>query len=52
MIARKSEMSSKECLQGELDLVDIWRVKNPQTKSCTWSQKSPAIRCTLHFWLS
>ena len=43
MIPRKSVVSSKECLQSELDLVDIWIIKNPQTKSYTWSQKSPAI---------
>jgi len=35
MIPRKSVVNSVECLQSELDLVDIWRVKNPQTKSCT-----------------
>ena len=43
MIPRKSVMNSIECLQSELDLVDIWRVKNPQTKSYTWSQKSPVM---------
>ena len=35
MIPRKSVVNSIECLQSELDLVDIWRVKNPQTKSYT-----------------
>ena len=51
MIPRKSVVNSIECLQSELDLVDIWRVKNPQTKSYTWSQKSPVILCRLDFWL-
>ena len=51
MIPRKSVVNSIECLQSELDLVDIWRVKNPQTKSYTWSQKSPFMLCRLDFWL-
>lgn len=33
------------------DLVEIWRIKNPQTKSYTWSQNSPTILCQLDFWL-
>jgi len=49
MIPRKSVVSSIECLQSELDSVDIWRGKNPQTSSYTWSQKSPVILCHLDF---
>ena len=51
MIPRQSVVDSIESLQNELDLVDIWRVKNPQTKSYTWSQKSPTILCRLDYWL-
>ena len=51
MIPRKSVVNSIECVQNELDLVDIWRVKNPETRSYTWSQKSPTILCRLDFWL-
>ena len=51
MIPRKSVVDNIESLQNELDLVDIWRVKNPQTKSYTWSQKSPTILCRLDYWL-
>ena len=40
-----------ECLQSELDLVEIWRIKNPQLKSYTWSQKSPEVFCRLDYWL-
>ena len=43
MIPRKAVIGSFECLQDELDLVDIWRVNNPETKSYTLSQKPPAI---------
>ena len=51
MIPRKSVVASISCIQSELDLVDIWRVKNPSTKSYTWSQKSPNIFCRLAYWL-
>ena len=51
MIPRKAVIESIECLQDGLDLVDIWRTKNPETKSDTWSQKSPAIFCRLDYWL-
>ena len=50
MIPRKAVIESIECLQNELDLVDIWRAKNPETKSYTWNQKSPAIFCRLDYW--
>jgi len=42
-------VNSIECLQSELDLVDIWRVKNPQTKSYTWSQKPPIILFIIYY---
>ena len=48
---RKSFTACIDCLQTELDLVDIWRVKNPETMSFTWSQKSPGIFCRLDYWL-
>ena len=51
MTPRKAVIESIECLQNELDLVDIWRAKNPETKSDTWNQKSPAIFCRLDYWL-
>ena len=50
MVPRKMVIDNIECLQSELDLVDIWRIKNPQTKSYTWSQKSPQIFCRLDYW--
>ena len=51
MIPRKSFVASIGCLQSELDLVDIWRVKTPFTKSYTWSQKSLNIFYRLDYWL-
>ena len=49
MIPRRAAVDSIESLQGELDLVDIWRIKNPQMNSYTWSQKSPTVLCRLDF---
>ena len=51
MVPRKMVIDNIECLQSELDLVDIWRIKNDQTKSYLWSQKSPQIFCHLDYWL-
>lgn len=48
---RKSVVECIDCLQNELDLVDIWRIKDPNTKSYTWSQNSPKIFCRLDYWL-
>ena len=48
---RKAVISTISNLQEELDLVDIWRVKNPEKKSFTWSQNSLMIFCRLDYWL-
>ena len=47
---RKIAIASIECFQEEFDLVDIWRVKNPEIKSFTWCQSSPLIFCRLDYW--
>ena len=51
LIQRKSVTSCIVCLQTQLDLVDIWRIKNPDVESFTWSKKSPRIFCHLDYWL-
>ena len=51
LIPKKSVVTTIENNQEELDLVDIWRVKNPERKSFTWSQNSPMIFCRLDYWL-
>ena len=48
---RKIVTSCIDNFQSKLDLVDIWRTKYPDTKSFTWSQKSPRIFCWLDNWL-
>ena len=51
LLPRKSVVTSISCFQEDLDLVDIWRVKNPVSRSFTWSQNSPNIFCRLDYWL-
>ena len=33
------------------DLIDIWRIRNPDTMRFTWRQKNPIIKRRLDFWL-
>ena len=49
-ITRQSIVDRIE-IQSVFNLHDIWRVKNPNLKSFTWSQKSPFIFCRLDYWL-
>ena len=48
---RKLVTSCIDNFQGKLDLVDIWRIKHPDMKSFTWSQKSPRFFCRLDYLL-
>ena len=38
-------------LCSSYDLIDIWRIKNPDVKHLTWRQKNPIIQRCLDFWL-
>ena len=38
-------------ISAELDLMDIWRIKNPTITSFTWRQKKPFIQRRLDYWL-
>ena len=40
-----------ESIMENLDLVDIWRIQNPDTKCYTWRRKNPNIQCRLDFFL-
>ena len=51
LLPRKSVVATIDCLCDDLDLVDIWRVKNPSAKRYTWSQKSPMILFCLDYLL-
>ena len=49
--SRKDSVKNIQDLCLDFDLVDIWRVRNPQTKRFTWRQKSPFIQRRLDYWL-
>ena len=49
---RQAVINAIELLQSELDLHDIWRVKNPTKRSYTWSQSNPLIFSRLDYWLT
>ena len=44
-------INSIESFQNEFSLHDIRRIKNPNTRSYTWSKSSPFIFCRLNYWL-
>ena len=33
------------------NLIDVWRIRNPQTKLFTWRQKNPFIQRRIDYWL-
>ena len=39
-------------LMTAYNLIDIWRIQNPDKKSFTWTQKKPFIRRRLDYWLT
>ena len=51
MTPERAVIQSIFCMQSELDQIDIWRTKNAETKSYTWSQNLPMIFCCLDYWL-
>ena len=51
LVPRQSVINSIDQLQSELDLHDIWHIKNPTIRSFTWSQPEPLILCRLDYWL-
>ena len=52
LIPRQSVINTIESLQSELDLHDIWRVKNSTRRSFTWSQPEPLIMSRLDYRLT
>ena len=48
----KLKESSKkiENLCSSFDLIDIWRIRNPEVQQFTWRQKNPIIQRRLDFW--
>ena len=50
---KKRKESSKfvEEMCVELDLIEIWRIRNPTDTRFTWRQKTPIIQRRLDYWL-
>ena len=51
LFPRQSVINTIEELQSELDLHDIWHIKNLTTRSYTWSQSEPQFFSRLDYWL-
>ena len=47
----KESVKRIENICSMYDLVDIWRIRNPEMKHFTWRQKTPVIQRRLDFWL-
>ena len=51
LIPRQHVINSIENIQNEFSFHDIWRIKNPNTRSYTWSKSSLFIFCRIDYWL-
>ena len=49
--SKKDSIKNIHNLCLDFDLVDIWRIRNPEIKRFTWRQKSPLIQRRLDYWL-
>ena len=47
----KDSVKCVEDIMMNYDLVDIWRIRNPDSKIFSWRQKSPIIQRCLDHWL-
>ena len=47
----KESVKKIQEIESEYDLIDIWRIRNPESKLFTWRQKRPLIQRRLDFWL-
>ena len=49
----KTHKKSLEILNSyceDIDLIDVWRIQNPEQRRFTWRQKNPEIQCRLDFF--
>ena len=54
VVINPTKKTSLSCIQDiclNFDLVDIWRLRNPDCKRFTWRQKSPFLQRRLDYWL-
>ena len=48
----KESVKVIEQIRLSFDLIDIWRVRNPNERRFSWQQKNPVIQRRLDFWLT
>ena len=48
---KKDSVKHIQDLCLDFDLVDIWRIRNPESKRFTWRQRNPFIQRRLDYWL-
>ena len=49
--AQKESVKVLEEICLDMDLVDIWRIRNPDKRLFTWKQTKPLLQTRLAFWL-
>ena len=49
--AQRESVKVLEQICLDMDLVDVWRIRNPDIRSFTWKQTKPLIQRRLDFWL-
>ena len=47
----KDSVKCVEDIMLNYDLVDIWRIRNPNSKKFSWRQKKPIVQRRLDYWL-
>jgi len=51
-VTHKNSLKEVQNIANSLDLIDVWRVFNPDAKRFTWRRKKPEIHCRLDFFLT
>ena len=49
--AKKESVKLLEEICLDMDLIDIWRIRNPDKRLFTWRQTKPLIQRRLDYWL-
>ena len=50
-IETKSTVKNIQKIMLEYNLIDIWRLRNPDKRQFTWRKRNPIIQCRIDFWL-
>ena len=52
LTTHKNSLKEDQNIINSLDLIDIWRVSNPDIRRFTWRRSKPEIHCRLDFFLT